>query len=332
MPRTAPFPAATTQARRGNRVTPDLVERTMASIHVRVRLAAAVLVGSFVLTACAGPAPDGSAGDDRTQPSGPTGQDPAEEQLDAPPPVTVRFFDDAIDLTAYSYCFGNVCADGIPPEEPTNVGSPHEVIVAFPLPGWSFTAFFTPSGSECGRQLDMPLEDIGQGRFLLRPVGYADTYDVTLFGQGGGDLVVTFRWTTPTDGPLPIPEARLAILADHDGRVDSYGVELELSNLAQTPTNASATITVREESGESITFEATRGEQKCLPEGTVYLDGPDDKGLAAAALGEGPFRYEVDLVLDGAHHVAIARWPKDVIKGNEPSVALHFGPDLPALS
>jgi hypothetical protein len=36
------------------------------------------------------------------------------------------------------------------------------------------------------------------------------------------------RWSTS--------EARIALLADHDGRLDSYGVELELSNLAQTPT------------------------------------------------------------------------------------------------
>ena len=35
---------------------------------------------------------------------------------------------------------------------------------------------------------------------MLNPVGHADTYDVTLAGQGDGDLVVTFRWTTPRHG------------------------------------------------------------------------------------------------------------------------------------
>lgn len=63
--------------------------------------------------------------------------------------------------------------------------------------------------------------------------------------------------------------------------------------------------------------------------GTVYWDGPDARGLAAAALGDRPFTYEVELVLDGLHYVATAEWPADVIAGNEPSVALEFDPDLP---
>jgi hypothetical protein len=37
-------------------------------------------------------------------------------------------------------------------------------------------------------------------------------------------------------------------------------------------------------------------------------------------------------VLDGARNVATASWPADVIVGNEPSVALAFTPDLPAVS
>jgi hypothetical protein len=131
---------------------------------------------------------------------------------------------------------------------------------------------------------------------MLRPAGHADTYDVTLFGRGDGSLFVTFRWTTPSDGTLPAPEARLAVLADHDGRVDSYGVELELTNLARTPSEALARITVRAETGEAVTFEATRAKATCLPEGTVYWDGPDHQGLAAAALGDGPFTYEVEVL------------------------------------
>jgi hypothetical protein len=174
--------------------------------------------------------------------------------------------------------------------------------------------------------------ETGDGSFVLRPIGHADTYDVTLFGQGQGDLVVTFRWTTPIDGPLPEPEARLAVLAENDGHVDSYGIELEVSNLASTPEEAQATITVRSETGEELTFAATRGKSRCWREGTVYWDGPDKRGLDAAGLGEGPFAYEVELVLDGARYVATASWPADVIVGNEPSVALEFTPDLPAVS
>jgi hypothetical protein len=286
------------------------------------------VVSVVCLTACADPGP-GSAGP--TSPSS-TGTN-EEHDLGAPPPVTLRSGDRSIDLTAWTYCFGNICADGIRPADPPDVGSPKEVAVEFPLSGWSFTASFVPAGEkECGRVQRGPLMETGDGSFVLRPIGHADTYDVTLFGQGNGDLFVTFRWTTPIDGPLPEPEARLAVLADHDGQTDSYGVELEVSNLASTPEEAQATITVRAETGEEITFAATRGKSRCWPERTVYWDGPDQRGLDAAALGEGPFTYEVKLVLDGARYVATASWPADVIVGNEPSVALAFTPDLPAVS
>ncbi|MEP6526829.1 MAG: hypothetical protein ABJA86_06660 [Nocardioidaceae bacterium] len=177
----------------------------------------------------------------------------------------------------------------------------------------------------------VPLHRTVHGSFILRPAGHVDTYDVTLFGRGNGDLVTVFRWSTPSDGPLPVPKSRLALLAGHDGQLDSYGVELEVSNLATTPKEAAAKITATAANGESMTFEATRSRQRCQREGTVYWDGPDDQGLAAARLGPPPFTYKVVLTLDGKRHVATASWPADVIRGNEPSVRLNFTPALPAL-
>jgi hypothetical protein len=64
----------------------------------------------------------------------------------------------------------------------------------------------------------------------------------------------------------------------------------------------------------------------------VYWDGPDERGDAAAALGEGPFSYTVELRLDGVRYLATSSWPADEMIANEPSVALHFNSDLPALS
>jgi hypothetical protein len=130
---------------------------------------------------------------------------------------------------------------------------------------------------------------------------------------------------------LPQPKARLAVLAGNDGVLDSYGIELELTNLAQTPHMAKARVRIEAEGGEALRFTAKPSRARCLPEGTVYWDGPDDKGQAATELGEGPFTYEVELSLDDELYVATATWPIDEIKGNEPSVRLEFSPALPAL-
>jgi len=274
----------------------------------------------------AGPAPTSPPA--TTTPTKPAS---APTEADAPPPVTLHFFDQSVALRAWTYCYINLCADGSPPAAPAAVGSPEEVLVEFPLPDWSFTASFQPAGKPCGWLQEAALEPAGDGRLVLRPVGRAGTYDVTLFGRGNGDLFTTFRWTTPADGRLPTPAARLAVLADHDGGVDSYGVELELTNLARTPKQASARITVRAADGAELTFDATRSGGGCFPEGTVYWEGPDAKGLEAADLGKGPFTYRVEVVLDGSRHVAEAVWPADEIRGNEPSVTLEFSPRLPAL-
>lgn len=248
----------------------------------------------------------------------------------APPPVTIRSLDQSIELTAWSYCFGNRCVSGAPPPQPAHVGSPDEVLVEFPLEDWSFDAFFTPAGERCGRVQQVPVEEAGDGGLVLQPPGYAGAYDVTLFGRGDGDLAVTFRWTTPEDGPLPEPEARTAIISGSPRNPHSYGIELAIDNLAETPGEASATITVEADGGESLTFEAQEERSLCR-QGSLYWNGPDRMGREASELGEGPFRYRVEVWLDGKRYVAEAIWPDDEIRGNEPSVRLEFRPALPAL-
>jgi hypothetical protein len=263
-------------------------------------------------------------------------EDPGGGPLQGPPDVVVHGDEGPVSLRPYTFCYGNGCADGTPPEDPPAVGSPAEVTVDFPLPGWTFSANLQAAGDECAREQHVDLERTGPTTFVLRPAGPAATYRVDLFGQGDGDLFVRFLWTTPVDGPMPEPAARLAVLADHDGEVDSYGVELQVSNLAATPASAEATVTVTAADGRALTFEAARARamyEACDDlEGSLYWDGPDDEGLRAAALGDPPFSYEVVLTLDGVRHVAMATWPDDEIAGNEPSVALEFEPALPALS
>lgn len=261
----------------------------------------------------------------------PTTQNTKWPAFDQPPPVILRYGAESKALEAHTYCFGNVCADGAPPNSPPSVGSPEQVLIDFPLKQWSFEAIFEPAGERCGRMQTVALERNESGSFVLEPAGYAGTYDVTLFGRGNGDLFTTFRWFTPYDGALPTPEARLALVSGDSGHLHSYGVELAVSNLAETPDRASATVTVTAANGASLTFQAARA-NGCRPEGTVYWDGPDAEGKNAAELGPPPFAYSVDLELDGERYTATAHWPADEIRGNEPSVALRFRPALPALS
>ncbi len=185
-------------------------------------------------------------------------------------------------------------------------------------------------GDGCsGRVVLADVKRLSEGWWSVRPRGPASDYMVTLFASGGGDMVAWVRWVTPYDRPLPDPSARLALIGQGDGRPVSYGVELEVTDLAVTPTNYAATITVTAGNGRSMTFDAISSTDVCVGEGAIYFDGPDDKGMEAAALGDFPFTTKVELTLDGVTHIATATYPDDVIKGNEPSVALDFDPPLP---
>ena len=258
-----------------------------------------------------GPAPTAGPGDDH------------------PPPVRVSAGDRSLELDAFTYCYGSVCADGMPPNPLPDIGEAAELHVDFALPDWTFQAELRLAGQDCGRVESVDLEPDGEGGHVLRPAGPAGDYDVTLSGWGDGDAFYAFRWTTTEDGPVAAPTARLAVLADHDGQVDSYGVELALQHLAREPAQADATITVLASEGRSHTFATGSLVDEC-PDGDVFWSGGMEEGLAAAAMAQaGPFTYEVVLTLDGVEHRATATWPDDIIVGNEPSVALDFSPALP---
>lgn len=288
----------------------------------------------------ASPTVPGSAEGDEVPP----GDDPTIEPDDRPPPVTIRYDGQSHDLAAWTYCFGMVCSDGIAPQEPHAVGSPGQVVVEFPLDDWEFTASFEEVGPACPAVHDAELEARGDGTHVLAPAGTPGTYDVTLFGRGDGDLFVTFRWTTPVEGPMNAPEASVAVLADHDGRLDSDGVEMSLGHVASTPTAASATITVLDGDGDELTTVELdqsdsmldQGDGDCAVAGNlVWARDVDATGLTSAQwqeipLDDGPFTYEVELVLDGTVHTATATWPDDTNPEIIPHVPLGFTPPLPA--
>ena len=298
------------------------------------RLAVSALVScGIALSACAGvdtkDAPARPESDDeRVREEAGRGDD---GPLEGPPPVTIRWEGKSAELKPWTFCYKNGCADGSPPEDLVDVDGTQEVLVEYPLKEWDFRASFTPAGEDCGRVQSARLEETDEGDFVVRPLGYAGIYDVTLTGRGEGDLFVTFRWTTSEDGPLPRPRAYVGVLADNDGDVDSYGVELSISNMEATPDDARAIITVTSSEGNSLSFDATKRRRRCVAEGSLSWNGPNDKGLEAAELGSPPFQYEVVLTLDGKRYRARATWPDDQIPWLKPYTTLRFRPKLPAL-
>lgn len=287
------------------------------------RLLLAVL-GLMVAACGSGAGPDVAAEAPSTtatpRPSVPSGDDP--------PTVLVRAGDLVLALAPWTWCYGGVCADGMRPAELPSLGEAGEAIVELPLEGWDVLATFAASAEACTRQDTVELERRSPATFRLVPVGPAGDHVVDLFARGQGDVLVSFRWRTTVDAPSPPPEATVSVLADHDGVVDSYGVELDVRGLRTTPAEARASITVTSASGASTVLEPGRRPAGC-DDGTVGFAAPAAAGQVAAGLGDGPFTYEVRLVLDGADHVATASWPDDEDDGCAPCVPLRFDPPLP---
>ena len=246
-----------------------------------------------------------------------------------PEPPTVNVFGDgvALELPVWTACWGRgYCFDGFfRPKDLKRVQGNGPLYVEFPVAGWGFTANTEPVGVECGRSQTGTLAPVSSTVHELIPQGPADEYYVDLFGRGpGGDVFASFIWETTVDGRLQTPTAGIFVLSHHDGRVDSYGAELWIRGLAATPNEASATVTVTAANGASTELPLVLEPFHCAGgEGRVRLTAPREDGLRAAALGEAPFTYEVELLLDGSVYEAVEHWPGDEV--------LDFEPALPAL-
>ena len=248
--------------------------------------------------------------------------------VEQPPPFRVRYGDTELHLNPVTYCYRSGCVDGQDPNPP-DVGSPEELFVFVPV----FTELSVgqiEGGDYCaGRNVTPEVTPLGDGWWAVRPRGPAGKYLISLFARGvGGDMAADLWWTTPHDRPLA-PSARLGLIADHDGRPDSYGLELVVTDLPASPTQYRASITVTASNGRSMTFEAVPATESCVGEGAIFFDEPDAEAKQAAQLGDFPFTMTVELTLDGVTHVATATYPDDEIPGQEPSVALEFDPPLP---
>ena len=122
----------------------------------------------------------------------------------------------------------------------------------------------------------------------------------------------------------------LAVLADHDGRLDSYGVELGVSDLARTPRSASAMVTVIATDGTRATIElGSPPRERCWSAGRVSWTAADSVAQEATELPGKVFEYVVQLTLDGATYTGRGTWPTDTNEEITPAVPLTWAPALP---
>jgi len=256
-----------------------------------------------------------------------SGEEHGIEEIAQPQGFVVRYGLTELHVRLHTYCYSGGCVDGFDPD-PASVGDADELFVFLPVAGLDqLYASQAPAGDDCtGRSVESVVTELGDGWWSVRPAGPADEYRLDLFASGSaGDMAAAVLWSTPHDEPLPPVTSSVVVVADHDGEPDSYGVELYVQNLARTPAEATATITVTSAEGASHTFDATRVTGECQGEGTVSFNGPNADGRTAAALGDFPFTYRVELTLDGVTHVATATFA-----GGDDDLyrSLEFSPSL----
>lgn len=232
------------------------------------------------------------------------------------------------------------CADGRPPANPPDIGSPDQIDVAFDTPGWRFSATFVPSDEPCGgRQQSVDLAATGPTTHRLRPFGPAGDYTVTLHGRSTdtatntGDVATTFRWLTRADGPNEPPSSTMSFLAIRPEIKASVGAEFHARGLGVSTqageVEAGAVVTAANGASLEVTFGPVPGVE-CVPDGTVSMRSDGEDGRRLTALGPAPYRYDVTLVLHGIRYRGAGSWPRDEIDECSPCTRLRWDPPLPA--
>jgi hypothetical protein len=305
-------------------------------------LLAAMTLTVAAASGCGSPhaaAPSPDAPRPTTEPSGtsrielPAERPAGDYPMADPPRFHVLTEDGQVALRPWTICGPGYCADGAPDDDHlVDVGRVDHLDFGFDLSGWQFRdVTFRELTRDCPRAITVPATRTGERTFRVDPAGPPGRWAVDIFGRGpGGDAVTTVEWTTTRRGPDgPAPTGVAAVVADHDGRLDSYGVELSLTGLDAAYGDATASITVASDDGEEVTIPLRRS-GGCTYEGHLFFTASEARGQQAAALGDAPFTYSATVQLGGVSHTGTASWPDDVVPGNEPNVALAWDPPLPA--
>ncbi|MBA3780706.1 MAG: hypothetical protein H0X12_02505 [Nocardioides sp.] len=260
---------------------------------------------------------------------------PSSYTIDDPPEFhVVTASGEQLDLRPWTICITNGCADGAPDDDNLpKVGSPDSVTFGFDLAGWTFEDVRFRELGPCPRHITVAAEKVGPRSFRIDPAGPAGRWAVDISGRGpAGDAVTTIEWRTPTAGQLPEQATgSAAVLADHDGVLDSYGVEVYLADLDRPYSPDAATITVTGSNRDSVELTAARNEtgKTCYSAGDLAFVADDAEGRRAIDVGPGPFNYSARVRLGDTTYVGTGTWPEGETEEIAPHVPLTWDPPLP---
>lgn len=269
---------------------------------------------------------------------------PLPDGLERPPDLRVKAADGWVDVSPHTWCWGNGCVDGVPPDPLPDLGTADAPLLLEVPAGWQVLHSWSPVGTDCGPQLRGTTVTGAGAPVELEPLGAAGEWqlDVMVRPPEGGDVVAAMGLTTSQDHPLPEPELRLTSFFDHDGTVVQYG-PLELAGsylppalLDAGPDGTKAVLTVRSADGRTSTIDlhpATRPDDACQEPSTVLLrERGRGQGSSEHAveddLGEPPYQLTLELHLAGASYTGTATWPDDVDE-EDSTIRPEMTPKLP---
>ncbi|GAA5034179.1 hypothetical protein ACFQRL_14970 [Microbacterium fluvii] len=298
-------------------------------MHRRIRIAVVVaMIG--MLSACS-PAP-------RFDPAPAPVPTPAATEISgdvssAPESFVVRTADTEVRLAPSEWSVDD--DSGTDEVEPPGLGSPDEIFVFVPIAGWylSATQYGGEVAHDClGPTVEPEIEDLGSGWTAIRPTGPAGDYAIELSASSGpgtgpfsplGTMTATVQLTTTEDAEqLPEATAWMSLVSETDTGLEAGDLSIELRSLYPMPAEVSAAVTITAAGGAVATFEPepTGG---CL-DLSFFLVVPFTETAAVAELGDLPYAYDVELVIDGETYTGTAQY-----SGGDPLVQFEFDRPLP---
>ena len=223
----------------------------------------------------------------------------------SPPPIEVSSRHGEVTALQGSYCWDNGCADMAYPRwrDLPRVGRDRTVDARFDDPGATWSVWVTSGRARCATY-PVLLTPSGDG-YELTPSGPGGPHRAEIFVQpdSGGDTSGSVRWNV-VPAAEPTSWAHLHQNSPNEGGGAQIRVVLDGAAVDGQASHGSVTVTAAD--GESHRFRLPRRDVGCAGDRYVSLATGYAANDAIDDLGDGPFTYDVDVVVGGTHHHATA--------------------------